>query len=300
MTATIEIEWPRAGRDWRQPRLVRAFLTTRKPPPGGRAPFNLSFKVCRSAAQTAATRANRRALRALLPQEPRWLSQAHGACVVRADSVVDDAAPAADAAWTKSTGVVCAATVADCLPVFFSLPKRGRGRARRLARTRGRGFGKHRASVARKRARRNRRPCRRWRRARALRSRGGCQKRARRRRLRRLFRARYTCRFRQRRAEVFRRSQIDRGAAVARGRNRSGFDLAARHARRDRIDFFGAARGARKKRRRRADGRDYFFAVIFAAAPLSIALASPLSRRSEYKPLAVIMAIPTQTIGCGK
>ena len=119
MTATIEIEWPRPGRDWRKPRLVRAFLTTRKPPPGGRAPFNLSFKVCRSAAQTAATRANRRALRALLPQEPRWLSQAHGARVVRADSVVADAAPAADAAWTDATGVVCAATVADCLPVFF-------------------------------------------------------------------------------------------------------------------------------------------------------------------------------------
>ena len=119
MTATIEIEWPRAGRDWRQPRLVRAFLTTRKPPPGGRAPFNLSFKVCRSAAQTAATRANRRALRALLPQEPRWLSQAHGARVVRADSVANDAAPEADAAWTDTTGVVCAATVADCLPVFF-------------------------------------------------------------------------------------------------------------------------------------------------------------------------------------
>ena len=119
MKETIEIEWPRAGRDWRQPRLVRAFLTTRKPPPGGRAPFNLSFKVCRSAAQTAATRANRRALRALLPQEPRWLSQTHSARVVRADSVAADAAPAADAAWTKSTGVVCAATVADCLPVFF-------------------------------------------------------------------------------------------------------------------------------------------------------------------------------------
>ena len=119
MTATIEIEWPRAGRDWRKPRLVRAFLTTRKPPPGGRAPFNLSLKVCRSAAQTAATRANRRALRALLPQEPRWLSQAHGARVVRADSIVDDAAPEADAAWTDAAGVVCAATVADCLPVFF-------------------------------------------------------------------------------------------------------------------------------------------------------------------------------------
>ena len=119
MTATIEIEWPRAGRDWRKPRLVRAFLTMRKPPPGGRAPFNLSLKVCRSAAQTEATRANRRALRALLPQEPRWLSQTHGARVVRADSVVADAAPAADAAWTDATGVVCAATVADCLPVFF-------------------------------------------------------------------------------------------------------------------------------------------------------------------------------------
>ena len=119
MKETIEIEWPRPGRDWRNPRLVRAFLTTRKPPPGGRAPFNLSFKVCRSAAQTAATRANRRALRALLPQEPRWLSQAHGAVVVRADSVADDDAPAADAAWTDATGVVCAATVADCLPVFF-------------------------------------------------------------------------------------------------------------------------------------------------------------------------------------
>lgn len=64
---------------------------------------------------------NRALLRTLLPAEPRWLTQVHGATVVDAASIDLDAAetPQADASITTEAGVVCAIGTADCLPVLL-------------------------------------------------------------------------------------------------------------------------------------------------------------------------------------
>jgi hypothetical protein len=61
---------------------------------------------------------NRARLRALLPQEPRWLKQVHGARVVVADGVT--APPEADASVAHAPGTVCAIMIADCLPVLLT------------------------------------------------------------------------------------------------------------------------------------------------------------------------------------
>lgn len=56
--------------------------------------------------------------RALLPAEPAWLKQVHGTAVVEADRV--SAKPEADAAYTRSEGVVCVVAAADCMPVLLA------------------------------------------------------------------------------------------------------------------------------------------------------------------------------------
>ena len=61
---------------------------------------------------------NRARLRAMLPAEPVWLSQVHGAVVVDAAEV--EGVPEADASFTTRRGVVCAIQTADCLPVLFA------------------------------------------------------------------------------------------------------------------------------------------------------------------------------------
>ena len=64
--------------------------------------------------------ANRARLRALLPDEPRWLRQVHGTTVVDAAAALPKAdAPKADAAFARQPGSVCAVMTADCLPVLF-------------------------------------------------------------------------------------------------------------------------------------------------------------------------------------
>lgn len=60
---------------------------------------------------------NRKRLRTLLPSEPVWLSQVHGATVLDAEQVLN--VPQADASITTRPGVVCAIQTADCLPVLF-------------------------------------------------------------------------------------------------------------------------------------------------------------------------------------
>ena len=60
---------------------------------------------------------NRALLRSLLPSEPVWLSQIHGATAVDAARVTG--LPEADASFTSQRGVVCAVLTADCLPVLF-------------------------------------------------------------------------------------------------------------------------------------------------------------------------------------
>jgi YfiH family protein len=78
--------------DWPAPPNVRAVMTTRNTDQAG--------------------------LRALLPAEPAWLRQVHGARVVRLDQVVSN--PEADAAVTGTRNRVCAIRVADCMPVLLA------------------------------------------------------------------------------------------------------------------------------------------------------------------------------------
>lgn len=68
--------------------------------------------------------ANRARLRASLPGQPCWLRQVHGATVVDAAQI--DAPLEADASFSTQPGIVCAVSVADCLPVFLA-ERDGRG-----------------------------------------------------------------------------------------------------------------------------------------------------------------------------
>jgi YfiH family protein len=64
---------------------------------------------------------NRRRLQvaARLSAEPRWLAQVHGIQVADLD-VAGSAIPAADGAYTRRPGRICAILTADCLPVLFA------------------------------------------------------------------------------------------------------------------------------------------------------------------------------------
>ena len=103
---------------WPAPPNVRAFVTTRAGgvSSGPYATLNVGFST---ADERSAVEANRARLAALLPAEPRWLSQVHGARVVRAETVADRL-EAADAAITREPHTVCAVLIADCLPVLLS------------------------------------------------------------------------------------------------------------------------------------------------------------------------------------
>ena len=83
--------------DW--PARVKALVTT--------APFG-----------DMGTEEGRARLRTLLPSEPRWLHQVHGARVVDADRLT--AVEKADASLARQRGSVCAVKIADCMPVLFA------------------------------------------------------------------------------------------------------------------------------------------------------------------------------------
>jgi YfiH family protein len=102
--------------EWPAPVHVRALVTTRLGgvSRGPYASFNLSYRV---GDDETAVDENRRRLRAWLPAEPRWLRQVHGTGVVEAAGVTTPVE--ADAAVTRNPGVVCAISVADCIPVLF-------------------------------------------------------------------------------------------------------------------------------------------------------------------------------------
>ena len=57
-------------------------------------------------------------LRALLPAEPRWMHQVHGARVIDADTT--QTLVQADAAVARKPGTVCVVKIADCMPVLFA------------------------------------------------------------------------------------------------------------------------------------------------------------------------------------
>jgi YfiH family protein len=111
---------------WRGPSHVRALFTTRN---GGVSSGPAGSMDVGSAHATAADLAgaigeNRRRLRAFLPSDPVWMSQVHGRDVARVDAANADrlrsSPPQADAAVTRSPGVVLSVRTADCLPVLFA------------------------------------------------------------------------------------------------------------------------------------------------------------------------------------
>jgi YfiH family protein len=95
---------------------VRSLITTRNGgvSTGAHASFNLGLSA---GDDPAAVHANRAQLREYLPQDPVWLKQVHGPRVVRADALPE--ATAADAAYTRDAGTVCAVMVADCMPILL-------------------------------------------------------------------------------------------------------------------------------------------------------------------------------------
>lgn len=89
--------------DWTAPRRVHAVMSTR------------------ALGDMCAGGAGRERLRALAPDEPVWLRQVHGAVVADADAARSArAVPEADAAVARRANTVCAALVADCMPVLLA------------------------------------------------------------------------------------------------------------------------------------------------------------------------------------
>ena len=100
------------------PRRVRAFVTTREGgvSEGEYASLNLGASAGDKAANVSR---NRSIVRSRLPAEPRWMAQVHGTEVAFLDELGQGVAPKADAAITKSPGVVAGVLTADCMPLFF-------------------------------------------------------------------------------------------------------------------------------------------------------------------------------------
>lgn len=107
--------------DWRAPRTVHAYTTTRDGgvSEGAYASLNLASHVGDSEAAVAENRKRVSALLSL-PAEPHWLTQVHGNVAVRIDDgLANDGACSADAAISFTNGFVCAVLTADCVPVFL-------------------------------------------------------------------------------------------------------------------------------------------------------------------------------------
>ncbi len=110
--------------DWPAPPGVHAAFTLRG---GGAsaAPYDSLNVGAHVADDAAAVSENRRRVRAalLLPSEPVWLHQVHGAQVVElgAASPGEAQGATADASLTRRAGQVCVVQVADCLPVLLAV-----------------------------------------------------------------------------------------------------------------------------------------------------------------------------------
>ena len=81
-------------------------------------PARVGALVTTAAMGDMATEGARARLRALLPAEPRWLHQVHGARVVDAARAADG--EKADASVARERGAVCLVKIADCMPVLFA------------------------------------------------------------------------------------------------------------------------------------------------------------------------------------
>jgi YfiH family protein len=104
---------------WPVPARVRALSTTRAGGASG-GPYS-SFNVGTAVGDDpASVAANRALLRDLLPAEPSWLRQVHGTRLVDAASLAPGEVPEADAAVTRTPGMVLAIQAADCMPVLLA------------------------------------------------------------------------------------------------------------------------------------------------------------------------------------
>jgi YfiH family protein len=102
--------------EWPAPPGVRALITTRH---GGlsRGAYRSMNLGARVNDDPDAVKRNRELLRGFLPADPTWLAQVHGTRTVQADGL--DEPVQADAVFTRRSDVVCAVTIADCLPVLL-------------------------------------------------------------------------------------------------------------------------------------------------------------------------------------
>ena len=108
--------------DWPAPARVRASVTTRLIAGASQPPFDAFNLGAHCGDDPAAVAANRDALvaRLGLPATPHWLRQVHGTEAALFDApALTDAEPAvADAAITRTPGVVLCVLSADCLPLL--------------------------------------------------------------------------------------------------------------------------------------------------------------------------------------
>lgn len=132
LMTTFETDWLKP--DWPQAGQVRALITSRQGGFSG-GPFaglNLSFgrdhEPSAERDRPSDVLRNRAQLRHVLPADPVWLNQVHGAQVRQlhrnsgapaAHATAATGLPEADAVFTCDPGVVCAVMVADCLPILL-------------------------------------------------------------------------------------------------------------------------------------------------------------------------------------
>jgi YfiH family protein len=81
-------------------------------------PARVGALVTTAAMGDMATETGRARLRALLPAEPCWLHQVHGARVV--DAARAASGEKADASIARQRGTVCMVKIADCMPVLLA------------------------------------------------------------------------------------------------------------------------------------------------------------------------------------
>lgn len=109
--------------DWPAPANVRAVVSTRNGSGVSQPPFDAFNLGTRCGDDPQAVAQNRESLRDALslPSSPRWLRQVHGTDVVQfnASTSTGQDEPEADAAVTRTPGVVLAILTADCLPVML-------------------------------------------------------------------------------------------------------------------------------------------------------------------------------------
>jgi purine-nucleoside/S-methyl-5'-thioadenosine phosphorylase / adenosine deaminase len=94
---------------WPAPSRVHALSTTRNGPNGNAIDF------AQAGPHAASTR---ELLRRIVPDEPAWLRQVHGAAIADLDAARDGST--ADGSMTRTPGTVCAVVTADCLPILLA------------------------------------------------------------------------------------------------------------------------------------------------------------------------------------